>query len=218
MASSRAKEEWKALLAPLLSTSVQATNERLMQTDAIQQWLRQASTEAAEGMRQRPDMQGQMHGYTQLKAAFNDRFPELLGAIEDLTEGCGTIDLDWTPMNPTLSRVEVDFHRDLSVDLFTRLDAPTPEAARAALHAVEQALPDGTPFPNRPNAVTGLVAHDGSCLGVRVREHLGGEGTRQYRTVTLLPEGQSDLENLSTQDAVPRLLQLLAPADSSSAA
>ncbi|WP_103027310.1 hypothetical protein [Salinibacter altiplanensis] len=218
MPPSRSQKDWNALLAPVLSTSVKAASERLMQTEEIRQWLRQASAEAAEGMRQRPDMRGEMQGYAQLKAAFDERFPALLNAVADLTEGCGTIGLDWMPMNPTMSRVEVDFHRELAVDLFTRLDAPTLEAARAALCTVEEALPDGTPFPNRPNTATGLVAHDGSCVGVRVREHLGDDPGSRHRTVTLLPEDQNALENLSAQDAVPRLLQLLAPADSSAAA
>lgn len=218
MSSSRTKEDWTALLTPLLSTSVQAANERLMQTDEIRTWLREASTNAAEGLRRQPNMRGQMQGYTQLKSAFDEHFPELLEAVEDLTDGCGTLDLDWTPMNPTLCRVEVQFHRDLSIDLFARLEAPTPEAARTALQTVAEALPDGTPFPNRPNTVTGLVAHDGSCLGVRVREHLGKDSQGRYRTVSLLPESRDAIKNLSVQDAAPRLLQLLAPADSSSAA
>lgn len=218
MPPSRSKEDWKDRLAPLLSISIQAVNERIMQTDEIQKWLRQASTEAAEGMNQQPDMRGEMQGYAQLKTAFEKHFPELLDAIDELTDGCGTIDLDWTPMNPALSHVEVRFQREITVDLFTRLDAPTPEAARAALHTVEEALPEGTPFPNRPNAVTGLVAYDGSCLGVRVREHLGDERHGQYRTVTLLPEDRDALDPLSVDDAVSRLLQVLAPADSSSAA
>ena len=216
MPPSRSKEDWTSLLSPLLSTSVQAANERLMQTEEIRQWLRQASTKAAEGMSRQPDMRGEMRGYAELKDAFEERFPTLLDAVEELTGGCGTIDLDWTPMNPTMSRVEVDFHRELAVDLFTRLEAPSPDAAQAALHTVEEALPDGTPFPNRPNTATGLVAHDGSCLGVRVREHLGNEQGGRYRTVALLPDDRNDLENLSMQDAAPRLLQLLAPADSSS--
>ena len=218
MSSSRPKENWKALLAPLLSTSVQSANERLMQTEEVRQWLRQASTKAAEGMSQRPNMRGEMRGYAQLQAAFEDRFPALFNAVEELTEGCGTLTLDWTPMNPTMSRVEVHFHRELAVDLFTRLEAPSPDAAQAALHTVEEALPDGTPFPNRPNTVTGLVAHDGSCLGVRVQEHLGTDRGGQYRTVTLLPNDQTDIENLSTQDAASHLLQVLAPDDSSSGA
>ncbi len=217
MPASRSKEDWKSLLSPLLSTSVQAANERLMQSEEIRQWLRQASTKAAEGMSRRSDMRSEMRGYAQLKGAFEERFPTLLNAVEELTEGCGTIDLDWTPMNPTMSRVEVDFHRELAVDLFTRLEAPSPDAAQAALHAVEEVLPDGTPFPNRPNTVTGLVAHDGSCVGVRVQEHLGDEQGGRYRTVALLPDDRNDLENLSMQDTAPRLLQLLAPDDSSAA-
>jgi len=217
MPTSRSKADWKSLLAPLLPTSVEAASDRLMRTDTIQQWLRRASADAAEGLRQQPGMQGEMHGYNQLKADFEDRFPALLAAVKEITEGCGTIDLDWTPMNPTLSRVRVRFDREFTVDLFVRLEAPTPDAARDALHTVADALPEGTPFPNRPNTVTGLVAHDGTCLGVRVREHLGDDRQGRYRTVTLLPEGRDAIENLSVRDAISRLLQAVAPADSSSA-
>lgn len=218
MPPSRTKEDWKALLGPLLSTSIQAVNERLMQTDEIQKWLRSASTEAAEGMNRQPDMRGEMRGYTQLKTAFEKRFPELLAAVDELTEGCGTIDVDWTPMNPALSSVEVRFDRDLTIDLFTQLDVPTPEAARSVLDTVVAALPEGTPFPNRPNSVTGLVAYNASCMGVRVREHLGDDRHGQYRTVTLLPHDRDAVKQVSVENAPSHLLQELAPADSSSVA
>ena len=187
-----------------------------MRTDTIQQWLRRASSDAAEGLGRRQGLQGTMDGYNRLKTNFEDRFPELLAAVGEMTDGCGTIDLDWTPTNPTLSRVEIAFDREFTVDLFVRLDAPTPEAARDALYTVADALPEGTPFPNRPNTVTALVAFEGTCVGVRVKEHLGSDQQGRYRTVTLLPKGQDALENLSANDAISQLLQAVASADSSS--
>lgn len=216
MAPLLSKEDWKAQLGPLLSTSLQSVSERITRTEEVQEWLRRASANAAEHLETRPGRQGEMDGYLQMKNALKDRFPELCAAIGELTGGCGQVDLDWTPMNPSLSRVEVTFDYDFSIDLFLQLGAPTREAARKAIHTVADALPSGPPFPNRPNAVTGLVAYDGSCLGIRVREHLQDDRQGQYRTVTLLSERNDPVENLSVTNAADRLLQALVPPDSSS--
>lgn len=217
MASPRSKKDWKALIEPHLSTSLREVSDAITRNDVVQDWLHEASMEAAEGLRDASGMQGEMQGYMRMMNALEDRFPELLAAVDELTEGCGSVDLHWRPMNPNFSRVKITFDRGFTVKLFVRLDAPTPEAAHSAIGTVTDALPKGDPFPNRPNTVTGLVAHDGSCLGVRVREHLGEEGQGRYRTVTLLPEDRDDIENLSTDDAARQLLQLLAPSDTSSA-
>lgn len=187
-----------------------------MQTDQVQKWLRGASTDAAERLGPGAGMQAEMQGYIQMKNALEDQFPALVDAVGELTEGCGEVDLDWRPLNPTQSRVEVAFDREFTVHLFTRLTDLAPESVRGAVQTVAEALPEGTPFPNRPNTVTGLVGHDGACVGVRVREHLGEDRQRRYRTVTLLPDTRDDLENLSTQEAADRLRQLFAPTDSSS--
>ena len=218
MPSPYSKEDWKARIEPHLSTSLRAVSDDITRTNVVQEWLHDASMEAAEGLGQVSGMQGSMQGYMRMMNALEDRFPELLAAVEDLTGGCGHVDLHWRPTNPNFSRVEVAFDRDFSVDLFVRLEALTTEAARSMIDTVAEALPDGSPFPNRPNTATGLVGYDGSCLGVRVREHLGNDSQGRYRTVSLLPESRDAIENLSVQNAAPRLLQLLAPADSSSAA
>jgi hypothetical protein len=216
MPTSRSKADWKDLLTPLLPKSVEEASDRLMRTDTIQKWLRRASSDAAERLGRQRGLQGTMDGYNRLKGDFEDRFPELLAAVDEVTGGCGTVDLDWTPTNPALSRVKIVFDREFTVDLFVRLDAPTPEAARNALFTVADALPEGTPFPNRPNTVTGLVAFDGTGVGVRVREHLGDDQQGRYRTVTLLPKNRDPLENLSAEEASSRLLQAVSSADSTS--
>ena len=216
MPSPYSKEDWKARIEPHLSTSLRAVSDDITRTNVVQEWLHDASMEAAEGLGQVSGMQGNMQGYMRMMNALEDRFPELLAAVEDLTGGCGHVDLHWRPTNPNFSRVEVAFDRDFSVDLFVRLEALTTEAARSMIDTVAETLPDGSPFPNRPNTATGLVGYDGLCLGVRVREHLADDGQGRYRTVTLLPEDEDDVNLRSLQDAARRLCQVLASADSSS--
>lgn len=216
MPPSRSKEDWKARIEPHLSTSLRDVSDAITRTDEVQKWLHDASMEAAEGLGDVTGMQGEMQGYLRMMNALEDRFPELLAAVDELTDGCGQVDLHWRPLNPNFSRVQVTVDRDFTAKLFVRLGEPTPEAAQSALHTVADALPEGDPFPNRPNTVTGLVVHDGSCLGVRIREHLAEEGQGRYRTVTLLPDDRDAIENLSLEDAARRLHQLLASSDSSS--
>lgn len=216
MASPQSKDDWKAHLDAALSDSLRAVSDRITRVPAVQEWLRTASMEVAEGLGSASGVQGEMQGYMRMRNALEDRFPELVAAVEELTEGCGHVDLHWRPMNPNFSRVEVAFDRDVRVDLFVRLADLTPEAARDALYTVVEALPDGAPFPNRPHTVTGLVAHDGTALGVRVREHMAEEGQGRMHTVTLLPASGDALEKLSGPEAVERLLQELSSADDSS--
>lgn len=216
MSPSPSEEDWKARIEPHLSTSLRAVSDAITRTEVVQAWLQEASLEAAEGLGDVSGMQGNMQGYMRMMNALEDRFPELLEAVDELTEGCGQVDLHWRPMNPNFSRVEVAFDRDFAVELFVRVADLTPEAARSTVEAVAEALPEGAPFPNRPNTVTGLAAYDGSCLGVRVQEHLGEGQQGRYRTVTLLPEDRDDIENLTVAESADRLLQVLAPADSSS--
>ena len=213
MNSPRTTEDWKSRIEPHLSTSLRDVSDAITRTDVVQEWLHDASMEAAKGLGDVSGMQGEMQGYMRMMNALEDRFPALLAAVEELTDGCGQVDLHWRPMNPNFSRVQVTFDRNFSGKLFVRLSAPTLNAARSVLDAVADALPEGDPFPNRPNTVTGLVAHDGSCLGVRVREHLAEDGGGRYRTVTLLPDDRDNVENLSVEDAARHLLQLLAPSD-----
>ncbi len=216
MPPSRSKEDWKARIEPHLSTSLRDVSDAITRTDEVQKWLHDASMEAAEGLGDVSGVQGEMQGYLRMMTALEDRFPELLAAVDELTCGCGTVDLHWRPMNPNFSRVQVTVDRDFTAKLFVRLGEPTPEAARSAIDKVTDALPKGDPFPNRPNTVTGLVAHDDSCLGVRIREHLAEEGQGRYHTVTLLPDDRDAIEKLSLEDAARRLHQLLAPSDASS--
>jgi len=204
-------DDWKARIAPHLSTSLQTVSDKITQTEAVQSWLHTASMEAAEGLGQMSGMQGEMMGYMRMMDALAETLPNLLTAVDDLTEGCGTVDLHWRPLQPNFSRLYVDFDRDYSVTLFVRLGDCTREAAQDALRTVAEALPGGEPFPNRPNTVTGLVARNGVGVGVRVKEHLRENGGTA-RSVTLLPEDHTPLEHLGAAEASRELLQRLCQA------
>lgn len=202
------KADWKDRIEPLLSSSLQDVSDRITRSPSVQSWLQRASMEAAEGLVDTPGMQGEMMGYMRMMDDLEASLPALVAAVEELTDGCGTIDLNWRPLNPNFSRLYIDFDRDFTVKVFTRLADCSAEAVGSALNTVANALPGGDPFPNRPNTITGLVARNGSGLGVRVKEHLGEEG-RRYRSVTLLPAGRDPMEGLEPPVAVRQVLQLL---------
>ncbi len=203
------KDEWKARLAPALSSSLEAVGEALMQASLVQNWLRSASTAAADDLGQTPGMQAEMTGYVRMKKELQEALPQLAAAVDELTNGWGHLDVEWRPLQPTQSRVYVAFDCNFSVSVFCRLPECTPAAVREALSTVADALPRGEPFPNRPNEVTGLVASEQTRIGVRVKEHLRQDRSGRHRTVTLLPPDHSALENLDETDATRRLHHLL---------
>ncbi len=200
-------DEWKARIEPHLASSLQEVGDAITQTEAVQSWLRRASMEAAEGLGQMSGMQGEMQGYMNMMADLEDSLPNLLTAVEEVTDGCGHVDLHWRPLQPNYSRLYVSFDRDFSVQVFARLSECSRDAAEAVLTTVADALPEGTPFPNRPNTVTGLVAHDGRGLGLRVSERLREGGSGTTRSVTLLPRNQSPWEQLGWTEAVRGVLR-----------
>ena len=206
-------DEWKARIEPHLSSSLQTVSDQITHSSPVQAWLRKASTEAAEGLGQ-SGMPGEMRGYMQLTEDLESTFPNLVEAVEDLTDGWGRLDVEWRPLSPTQSRLYIRFDRTFTPVLFCRLEDCSQEAAQAVLNIVAEALPESDPFPKRPHTVTGLVAHRGTALGVRVKEHRHPEQGR-YRTVTLLPNDQSPLENQPFSDA-PRALRQFFCAPSSS--
>ncbi|MFB6249553.1 MAG: hypothetical protein ABEL97_13385 [Salinibacter sp.] len=202
-------DEWKTRIEPHLASSLQAVSDAITQTEAVQSWLHRASMEAAEGLGQMSGVQGEMQGYMNMMADLEDSLPNLVAAVEEATDGCGQVDLHWRPLQPNFSRLYVSFDRDFTVKVFLRLSECTDGAADTALRTVADALPKGEPFPNRPNTTTGLVAHDGQGLGVRVSEYLREEGSGTTRSVTLLPRDQGPLEQLSRPEAVREMLRNL---------
>ena len=207
--ASLTKDDWKNRIAPHLSTSLQTVSEKITQTEAVQTWLHDASMEAAAGLGQMSGVQAEMQGYMRMMDDLDAELPELVAAVEELTDGCGHVDLHWRPLQPNFSRLYVGFDRDFNVKLFVRLSDCTTDVAREAIATVADALPKGEPFPNRPNTITGLAAHEGRSVGVRAKEHLREGGAGTYQTITLLPPDREPLEKLELAEASRQLHQLL---------
>jgi len=206
-------DDWKSRIEPHLSSSLRAVSDTITRTETVQSWLQRASMEAAEGLGGMSGLQGEMQGYMNMMADLEESLPHLVTAVDDLTEGFGRVDLNWRPLQPNFSRLYVAFDRDYTVKVFTHLEACTAEAARDVLATVAAALPEGDPFPNRPNVVTGLAARDGHGVGVRVKEHLREDGAGTRRSVTLLPEDREPREDLPPAEAPRALLRLLCSSD-----
>jgi len=203
----RTISDWKALLAPALDESLEAASRVMTNAPAVQSWLHTASFESAMGLEMQSDMQAAAMAYGAMLDDLHDTFGPLVEAVRELTDGCGKLDLHWRPLSPQFSTLRIAFGTDYDVRVFHRIEADlvTPEVARTALHRIAKALPKGDPFPNRPNEATGMLSHDGHCLGVRLREHHADAGRR--RTVTLLPPQHEPLADLSEADAARAIAQ-----------
>ena len=206
--SSLSKAEWMERLRPLLTESLDALSERLTSHPSIQSWLHEASFEAAQGLGGMADMQAQAQAHGRMLDSLTDRFPELVDAVNALTHGCGTLDIHWRPLEPNYSRVYIAFNRSFDADLCCPIETVSRDAIDEAFHAVEDALPAGTPFPNRPNTATGLAVHHGIGVGVRYTDRVTETGQR-LRRVTLLAPDRDPLENAKPDDAAAALLRYL---------
>lgn len=206
-APTRTKDDWKARIMPALDDSLEAASRAMTNAPSVQDWLHTASFESAMGLEMQADMEAAAMAYGAMLDDLHDTFAPLVAAVRELTGGCGRLDLHWRPLAPQFSTLRITFGTDYPVQVFYRIEAAavTPEAARAALRRVTAALPKGDPFPNRPNEATGMLAHDASCLGVRVLERQAERGRR--RTVTLLPKQHEPVERLSEDEAIRGIVQ-----------
>lgn len=197
--------EWKQRLRPLFAKSMRDVHERITSEPHVQRWLQRASFEVTENLMAENPFQAEAKAHARLLDHLVDTFPALVEAVDALTDGCGTLDVRWRPLNPNYSRIEVDFGRNHAIDVFYR--CPTLDAAdiRTALRHVREALPEGAPFPNRPQTATGLVAHDGRAVGVRWIRRVDDDGTN-WLTGTLLHRDGTATENLRP-DALPDALR-----------
>lgn len=202
--ASPTKDEWLDRLHPLLHTSLDEVSERITSHPSVQSWLHDASYEAAQGLGGMPNMQAEAQAYGQMLDGLEEHFPALVEAVDALTQGCGQLDLHWRPLEPNYSRIYLRFERAFEIDLCYPLASITREDLTSAVRAVREALPKSTPFPNRPNEVTGLVIHDGVDVGVRYTDRVGDDGQR-WRRVTLLAEDREPLNDLTENDAVEAL-------------
>lgn len=207
--SSPTKAEWVDRLRPAFDDSMEAVSERITSAASIQRWLHNASFEAAADVGSFDGAQAEAMGYMYMIDDLDAQFPELKAAVQELTDGCGSLDLSWRPLTPNFSRVYVDLGGDYDAKVFARIDAPTRSAVESALTRVARALPSGDPYPNRPHEVTGVVSCAGRCLGVRVRQHLADDGPSTYPTISLLPPGASATDPMRPGDAVLWILDFM---------
>ncbi len=206
------KADWIDRIEPLLNDSLEDVSERITSAAPVQRWLQEASFEAARDLGGASDMQAQAQAHAWMRDDLEATFPALVAAVDELTEGCGSLSLSWRPLQPSYSRVHITFDRDFEVDLFWRFSALDANQAQALLRQLRNNLPKGTPFPNRPNKATALAAHAGRSTGVRLLDY-ASETQKRWQTITLLPHDHEPIEKLAPTDAVDRLLRLLAAPD-----
>jgi len=173
---------------------MQDVSDAITNAARIQSWIHEASFKAVEGMGQMHAMQAEAMGHMRMLDDLHDTFPNLVEAVERLTNGYGSLDIHWRPLTPNFSRIRVTFDRSYDVHAFFGLDGHTPSETQEMLGTMAETLPKGAPFPNRPHEVTALVVYRTVPLGVRLREHLSDDA--RTRTVTLLPDNAKPAEDL----------------------
>ena len=145
-----------------------------------------------------------------MQRALTKQFPALAEAAGEATGGCGRLALQWRPLQPAYSKVHLAFDGGLDPDVFCVLSSPALSTVRRALGTVAAALPEGAPFPRRPNTATGLFEHKGRCLAVRYREHQREGDSATQRSVVLLPDGEATNEH-PEDEAARGIVAYLAP-------
>ena len=204
------KDEWQQHIKPLLERSLRQVQRAITNERHVQSWIRTASFEAAMGIRNPADVQAEANAYRHLLDDLNDTFPELVEAVGELTDGCGTLDVNWRPLSPEYTSLYINFGADYKVNIFCKLRAAVPKEARRALDLLARALPPSEPFPKRPNKAAGLLSLDNRCLGVRLFErHPGDE--KPHRSVTLQLDRQEPVRDLTPAEAPAQIIDLLTP-------
>jgi hypothetical protein len=191
--------------------SLAEASERVTAHPALQTWLREAGFEAARGLRAGDAMaQAQAHG--RMTRDLKEQFPALVEAVDEATGGCGALALQWRPLQPNYSKVRLSFFDgDLEPEVFCALATPALSAAKRAVEAVRAALPKGEPFAGRPNEATGVLEHDGRCLGVRFRERASGGEHEQRRGVALVPAPGDETDEHTEAEATRGVVAYFAP-------
>ena len=189
----RTLDEWLALLAPALQQPLRQVEELINADPELQQWLQEAAFQAAMEAAAQSDPTALNAVYQRLQDELETRFRELSEAIARITHGCGHLRLNWQPDAPHYSRVEIDFRRDYTVDLFMTLADPLPDALHRALDRLRSLLPADEPYPRRPHQATALLFYRGQAPALRLLDHLTPAGRRQT-AVVFLPDQKPSSE------------------------
>ena len=199
--------DWTALLRKHLPVSVQETNEALSRVPALQKWMRTTASEIAAEQppaAMKDNLQA-MHGYSAARQALREAFPELADAVRSVTNGLGTLDLNWQPFSPHLSQVQITFDRDYEVDAFVSIEEATRSVLSDHLGAVQKQLPESEPFPRRPHTRTALWAHDGVGVGVRIHRHHPNDDVHRH-TFALLWHNEKPTTDMQRDALLTQLL------------
>lgn len=189
----RAVDEWLALLAPAFQQPLRQVEELLNADPELQQWLQEAAFQAAMEASWQSDPYALSAAYQRLQDELETRFGSLAEAIAHLTQGCGRLRLNWQPDAPHYSRVEIDFGRDYTVDLFMTLTDPLPQALHRALERLRALIPLDDPYPRRPHQATALLFYRGKAPALRLLDHLTPAGRRQT-ALLFLPDQKPSSE------------------------
>ncbi|SHK05620.1 hypothetical protein [Rhodothermus profundi] len=189
----RTVDDWLALLQPMLWQPVRQWQERINADPDLQQWLQEAAYRAAMEVASASAPDTLSAAYQGLQDELIVRFAELAEAVARLTQGCGRLRINWQPDAPHYSTVEIDFGRDYCIDLFIPLPDSSLDALQQALTHLRHQLPADPPYPRRPHQVTAILAYQGRCPALRLRDHLTPAG-RQLTAIVLLPGQQPSAE------------------------
>lgn len=185
------KQDWMKLLADPFEESMARVHETMTNHPAVQSWLKEDIFESTLNVEADSGVEEAAAAYGDIMANLEDRFPELLSAVKELTQGCGEVDLDWRPLSPQLTGLCVNFRRDLKIDVFVGLHEATPEAVSGALDRLIDQLPKSEPFPNRPNETTGIISSSGRCVAIRARDHNVDRNTRKQTFAVIKKHGDA---------------------------
>ncbi|ACY48782.1 hypothetical protein [Rhodothermus marinus] len=181
----RAVDEWLALLAPAFRQPLRQVEDLINADPELQQWLQEAAFQAAMEASWQSDPYALSAAYQRLQDELKARFGELAEAIARITHGLGRLRLNWQPDAPHYSRVEIDFGRDYTVDLFMTLTDPLRDALQRSLERLRALIPLDDPYPRRPHQATALLFYQGQAPALRLLDHLTPAGRQQTAIIFL---------------------------------
>ena len=198
---SMSANDWQRKIQPALESSVADANQVITNTQDIQKWLQTASLEASSQLQGMADATAQMHAYRALLDSFLRQHPELLEAVRTLTHGAATIGIDWRPMAPQHSQVELDFETDADIDLFLPIEEAGAGSIHAAFETMERHLPKSDAYPGHTHEIGAVLAKPGRKVGIILRKKTSKDGSTR-RSYALEAPSYEDVDGLTREQAV----------------
>ncbi len=202
------KDEWIERLRGPLQRSMRRTSDRMTNHPAVQEWLRNASLEAAVEVGNLSDTEASARAYSFMREQLAEKFPSLLDAIHKLTHGHGTVDINWRPLAPQFSSLFLTFPPHDSIDISVPLETVNPDAISAATDRMIEALPKGLPFPKHPHTVDAMLTSSRIAVHARVEDRNEG-GQRRVRNFMLPENGRKKAERLPRETFENRLFNAI---------